>query len=483
MRFGLNEDTLNTISEIFEANSKVDKAIVFGSRAKGNYRPDSDIDIAVKGFDLTLDDILKMQVAFEEKRIKYKIDVVDYHTIKEKALTEHIDRVGIEMYSRWKESKLGEICTDINYGYTASATDNPIGPKFLRITDIVPQRVNWETVPFCEINEKDHEKYKLEKGDIVIARTGATTGYNYTFKDDVDAVFASYLIRYRIDKKRANPFFIEYVLKSDHWKGFVEGIIGGSAQPGANAKMFAEFNLFLPPINEQTAISELLSSLEKKIDLLHRQNKTLEQLAETLFRQWFVEGAEESWEKRSLDNIAEFLNGLACQKFPPQNNEVGLPVIKIKEMKNGITESSDFATSNVPQKYIVQNGDLLFSWSGSLDVVLWFGGNGVLNQHLFKVTSHEFPQWFCYFWIKYHLEEFKGIAEDKSTTMGHIQRHHLSQAKVLIPNNEDLKNMNEVISPVFQKLKLNQIQIQTLTKLRDALLPKLLNGEVRVELS
>src|SRR5690606_2794961 len=125
----------------------------------------------------------------------------------------------------------------------------------------------------------------------------------------------------------------------------------------------------------------------------------------------------------------------------------------------------------------------LFSWSGSLDVVLWFGGNGVLNQHLFKVTSHEFPQWFCYFWIKYHLEEFKGIAEDKSTTMGHIQRHHLSQAKVLIPNNEDLKNMNEVISPVFQKLKLNQIQIQTLTKLRDALLPKLLNGEVRVELS
>ncbi|MDQ6755890.1 MAG: hypothetical protein M3004_03055 [Bacteroidota bacterium] len=102
--------------------------------------------------------------------------------------------------SEWKEYKLGELCTDINYGYTASANDKPIGPKFLRITDIVPQRINWETVPFCEIKETDFEKIKLEKGDIVIARTGATTGYNYMFNDDIETVFASYLIRYRLNK-------------------------------------------------------------------------------------------------------------------------------------------------------------------------------------------------------------------------------------------------------------------------------------------
>lgn len=101
--------------------------------------------------------------------------------------------------SEWKSYTLGEISKAINYGYTASANSNAIGPKFLRITDIVPRRVNWNEVPYCEISERDYIKYKLHKGDVVIARTGATTGYNYTFKEDFDVVFASYLIRYRLD--------------------------------------------------------------------------------------------------------------------------------------------------------------------------------------------------------------------------------------------------------------------------------------------
>ncbi len=109
MRFGLPEDIITKLSEVFEANSKVDKAIVFGSRAKGNYRPDSDIDIAIKGAEITLDDILKMQVEFEEKGINFKIDLVHYNTVKEQAVLEHIDRVGIEVYSRWKEYSLEEV--------------------------------------------------------------------------------------------------------------------------------------------------------------------------------------------------------------------------------------------------------------------------------------------------------------------------------------------------------------------------------------
>ena len=179
----------------------------------------------------------------------------------------------------WRECKLGELCTEINYGYTASATDKAVGPKFLRITDIVPQRINWDAVPFCEIENRLVPKYRLKKGDIVIARTGATTGFNYIFNDNHEAVFASYLIRYRIDEKIADPFFIGHLLKSDNWKGFVENIIGGSAQPGANAKMFAEFDILLPSIKEQKEIADILSSLDNKIDLLHRQNKTLEDLA------------------------------------------------------------------------------------------------------------------------------------------------------------------------------------------------------------
>jgi type I restriction enzyme S subunit len=113
--------------------------------------------------------------------------------------------------------------------------------------------------------------------------------------------------------------------------------------------------------------------------------------------------------------------------------------------------------------------------------VIWSGGKGVLNQHLFKVSSTEFPQWFCYFWVKHHLPEFQGIAEDKATTMGHIQRHHLSNAEVLVPPKDKLKEIDQSINPIFQKIKSNQIQIRTLTQLRDTLLPKLMSGEVRVK--
>lgn len=150
----------------------------------------------------------------------------------------------------WRECKLGGVCSDISYGYTESASLTPIGPKFLRITDIVPGRVNWETVPYCKISDVDRSKYKLLAGDIVIARTGATTGYTYTIKPaDLknDAVFASYLIRYRLDKQHVDPMFVGQILLSPIWKGFVEGILGGSAQPGANAKQFADFEFLLPP--------------------------------------------------------------------------------------------------------------------------------------------------------------------------------------------------------------------------------------------
>ena len=149
---------------------------------------------------------------------------------------------------------------------------------------------------------------------------------------------------------------------------------------------------------------------------------------------------EESWEEKSLPEIADYLNGLALQKFPAKGNDF-LPVIKIREMKQGISENSDKCNRDIPSQYIVQDGDVLFSWSGSLEVVLWTGGEGALNQHLFKVSSKEYPKWFYYLATKHHLAEFKVIAESKSTTMGHIQREHLKQAMISIPSKKYLTNI------------------------------------------
>jgi len=181
--------------------------------------------------------------------------------------------------------------------------------------------------------------------------------------------------------------------------------------------------------------------------LLHRQNKTLEQMAETLFRQWFLEEAKENWEERPLSSIANFLNGLACQKYPPKNEAEKLPVLKIKQLRNGFSDDCDWATTEVKPEYIVENGDVIFSWSASLMVKIWDGETCILNQHLFKVTSDEFPKWYYYLWSKHHLEEFISISASHATTMGHIKRGDLDDAIVLVPTPNDIKEFSEIQTP------------------------------------
>jgi len=183
---------------------------------------------------------------------------------------------------------------------------------------------------------------------------------------------------------------------------------------------------------------------------------------------------------KALDEIAHFLNGLAPQKFPPTGNDY-LPVIKISEMRKGNTVGSDRASPDIDPLYIVEDGDVLFSWSGSLELCIWCGGRGALNQHLFKVTSAHYPKWFYYFGIEEHLPYFRAIASGKATTMGHIQRHHLKEAMIVVPSDPVLQAANALISPLIERLIANNLESRTLASIRDALLPKLLSGEIRVK--
>jgi len=185
------------------------------------------------------------------------------------------------------------------------------------------------------------------------------------------------------------------------------------------------------------------------------------------------------WTVRSLDSIADYLNGLALQKFPPSEDS-WLPVIKIAQLRKGDTIGADRAGRNIKPEYVIQNGDVLFSWSGSLEVVIWCGGEGALNQHLFKVTSAEFPKWFYYLWTRHHLPAFQQIAASKATTMGHIQRKHLTEAKVLVPPAEVIQRLGTRIEPLVERWLANAEQAQTLTQLRDTLLPRLISGQLRL---
>jgi type I restriction enzyme S subunit len=189
----------------------------------------------------------------------------------------------------------------------------------------------------------------------------------------------------------------------------------------------------------------------------------------------------DGWRVGKLSEIADFLNGLALQKYPPIAGEETLPVIKIRELKQGITSNTDKANTLLNEKYIINNGDVLFSWSGSLEVVIWKYGRGALNQHLFKVSSENYPKWFYYFWTLHHLKEFKNVAANKATTMGHINRRHLDEAIILIPDIMTMNKIGKGLSSVLEKTENNTTQIQTLKKTRDTLLPKLMSGALRVD--
>jgi len=284
-------------------------------------------------------------------------------------------------------------------------------------------------------------------------------------------------------KTNTNKEFLFYLFANQDFVDLAYKGASGTRMPRADWNFMSETEWLIPKSkNEQKAIASVLSSLDDKIDLLHRQNKTLEAMAETLFRQWFVEEAQEGWEERPLSSVADFLNGLACQKYPPQNEVDKLPVLKIKGLRNGFSKNTDYASIEVKPEYLVENGDVIFSWSASLIVKIWDGEKCILNQHLFKVTSEDYPKWFYYQWCKYHLEEFVSISTSHATTMGHIKKGDLDVAMVSVPSNEELEEMTNSMKPLVDKLIENNKQIRTLEKLRDALLSRLMSGEVRVEI-
>ena len=316
-------------------------------------------------------------------------------------------------------------------------------------------------------------------GDMIFVVKG-TPGRVAWVPNPVNFCIAQDMVAIRADESKIYPKYLFAVLRSKTIQQEIEGLHVGTLIPHFKKGDFD--NLQIPVVEPklQRYIGDQYFNLSLKIDLLNLENQTLEALGQTLFRQWFVEEAREGWQERSLDKIATYLNGLACQKYPPENDVDKLPVLKIRELSSGITEQSDWATNKVPQEYIVDNGDVIFSWSGSLMVKIWDGGKCVLNQHLFKVFSDHFPKWFFYFWTHQHLRKFISIAESKATTMGHIKRSDLSSSMVLIPTLPELAEMDQIMAPLIDKLMLNNRQIALLTALRDSLLPKLMSGETRV---
>ena len=358
--------------------------------------------------------------------------------------------------TEWKEYKLGEIVT------------------FQRGHDLPKDRMIDGDIPVAGSNGiiGYHNQFTKEGPGVTIGRSG-NIGIPHYYPN---AYWAHNTVLYIVDFKGNDAKFMYYLLKTFDFTQ----LNTGSAVPSLNRNHIHELPVSIPDVPTQRRIAAVLSSLDDKADLLRRENATLEQLAETLFRQWFVAEAKEEWVEKPLSSIATFLNGLACQKYPPKNEIDKLPVLKIRELSSGIGNDSDWATTDVGREYIVHAGDVIFAWSASLMVKIWDGEDCILNQHLFKVTSERYPKWFYYFWCKHHLDEFISIAQSHATTMGHIKRNDLDTARVLVPTDDELKMMSEQMDNVLQKIETNNKQILTLVQTRDGLLPRLMGGEVKL---
>jgi len=296
----------------------------------------------------------------------------------------------------------------------------------------------------------------------------------------------------------ADNDFVYYLCRAPEFRNFaIAHMEGTSGRQRVAWQSIANYKFELPQPEVRRAAAEVLATLDDRIDNLRQTSATLEAIAAALFKSRFVdfdgvppEGMQESelglipkgWRVASLDAIADYLNGLALQKFPPESDTEFLPVIKIAQLRTGNTSAADKASTKLKPEYIVQDGDVLFSWSGSLEVEVWTGGRGALNQHLFKITSREVPKWFYYFATRQHLSDFRAIAAGKATTMGHIQRGHLTAAKVAVPPPDEIVKHDAVIAPLFEQKINNALQVRTLAAIRDALLPRLISGQLRVPL-
>ena len=285
-------------------------------------------------------------------------------------------------------------------------------------------------------------------------------------------------------KENTDSKYLYYLLSQQAFFDYVMSGAKGCKMPRGDKKQIMQWPVNIPAIDVQKKVVAILSSLDNKIRLNRRINDNLEEQAKALFNHYFIQNTENlgEWQDGVLTDIAQYLNGLAMQKYPAMPNEAGLPVLKIKELGQGQCDTnSDRCSSLIKPEYIISDGTIIFSWSGTLLVDIWCGGKCGLNQHLFKVSSAKYPQWFVFYWTKHHLNKFIRIAKDKAVTMGHIKRCDFEISKVKIPSKQALVNLDKLFSPIFNRMVTCRIENRKLSSLRDTLLPKLMSGEISVE--
>ena len=409
--------------------------------------------------------------------------------------------------SEWKA--LSSITSKIGSGSTprgGNSVYSDSGISFIRSQNVLDMDFSTENLAF--INDNQAEKLNnviVEKNDILLNITGDSIARCTVVPEEILPARVNQHVSIIRCKNTEESKYVMYYLQ--YMKKYLLQI----SKVGGTRNALTKETIGKLPIkisDDCNKISKILDNIDQKIQINNQINQELEAMAKTLYDYWFVQfdfpdqngkpykssGGKmvynhelkreipEGWGVDSLWNIANFYNGLAMQKYRPDTNEDNyLPVIKIREMMNGFSKDTEKARLEIPTEAVVERGDILFSWSATLEVIIWGKERGALNQHIFKVTSENYPKSFIYFELKSYLKVFKSIAELRKTTMGHITQDHLKQAKIVVPPIDLISKLDAKLQPIMLKQQIIENQNQELTQLRDWLLPMLMNGQVKVE--
>lgn len=486
------------------------------------------MDLALEG-DSALDysTVMALEMAFEKSILPYKVDIIDLNQAGD-GFRQIVDAQKVllpltntpSQNKNWRTVRLGDLINIIRgRSYRSDQLQDNLNTALVTLKSFSRSGGYREDGLKPYIGPYDEEQV-IYPNDIVVAQTDITQNGDIIGRPAIIPNNVTHLtlvasldvaiIRHK-PKNNLDPTFLYYRLLADDYIHHTKLHSTGTTVLHMHRDGINEFKFSLPSLDEQRSIAHILRTLDEKIDLNRQMNQTLEEMARALFKSWFVDfdpvrakmdgrwqrgkslpglpaeyydifpdrlvdselgSIPEGWDIKPL--VVDFRNELALQNHKPVNNEPQLPVVKITQLKNG--QGKGWAKGNITPECI-DDGDVIISWSGSLVVKVWCGGRAALNQHLFKVTSIEYPKWFFLFWLEEYLKKNQDIAADKATTMEHIRRHYL-RVKCIIPNKRFFSIFNNMFESLFTKQVLNNIQSRSLVNLRDTLLSKLISGKI-----
>ncbi|GHU60726.1 hypothetical protein FACS189445_0860 [Spirochaetia bacterium] len=494
----VSESDYKIIKDIIARYAANCEVRAFGSRYKWTSNDYSDLDLAFAGDKkLTLAETGKIRDAFEESDLPFRVDVLDLSAISKEF--QAIINQGYEViYSPpksiakgWRKVRLGDVCEYRNDKIETVSLDTT---TYISTENMLPEKTG---VTFSAGLPATQYTQKYSIGNVLISNIRPY--FKKIWLATQDGGCSNDVLIFKA-KENYLPEFLYYILSDDKFFDYSTQTAKGTKMPRGDKTAIMNFMVPDIPLPTQYTIAATLSCLDDKIELNNRINANLEAQAQAIFKSWFVDfepfqGGEfvdselgkipKGWQVKPLYDYAQYINGTSFKDEEYSSAKKGYPIIKIVELKNGITDSTQYCNCDKEEKYFISNGDILFSWSGnpetSIDTFIWHDGIGILNQHTFKVIPNiDIEYGFIYFLLRYKKTLFARIASNKQTTgLGHVTIADLKREK-FVYSEKDMKIFCEITNPIFDDIFRNLKENRNLAKIRDILLPRLMSGEIEI---